>query len=106
MAEKPIIQIWLVRFKTTWDRLSKEEQMRYIEELHSEVIKNLEKIGAKFILECDCRWSNGKWAMFGVIQYPNVRAVQSFIKFLEEAEFFQYYHMETYLGTPIEPWWE
>ena len=96
MAEKkPIIQLFLLRFQEAWFKLSEEKK----EELHDRAVKNLEKIGAN-ITVYDSRWSDAWWREFGVIEYPDIEAVQKQFKFMEEIAFFRYTKVKSYLGTP------
>lgn len=99
MAEnKPIIRLFLVRPTEPYFKLSQQE----IKESHDKLFKKLEELGGKYVIACDCRWSNEEWMGFGVQEFPDIEAEQGFTKFMEGLEWWRYCEAKTYLGTPVE----
>lgn len=47
-------------------------------------------------------WCNEAYAHWGVIEYPDLQAVQKVSRANEEIQWFRYVESETYLGTEIE----
>jgi len=96
MAEKkPIILLYFAKGKEAGYRLSKEKQ----KELMGKIGKNLEEVGGKTIVACDCRWANEEWAWFGVEEFPDIEAVQKHKDFQDKLEWYRYVEAKTYLGT-------
>jgi len=95
--EKPIFEVFLLKFNEPWYNLSKEEQ----KELLDKLAKNHEEVGAKNILMCHCRWSNEEWGLVGVTEYPGIEAVQRHHRFTEELEWYRYVEAKMCLGTRI-----
>jgi len=98
VEEKPIFEVFLLRFKEAWYDLSGEAQ----KELLDKLTKNHEEVGAKSILMCHCRWSNEEWGLVGVTEYPDIEAVQRHHKFTEELPWYRYVEAKMVLGTRIE----
>ena len=100
MAEKkPIIEVYLSNYKEAWHELSEEKR----KEVSEKMAKKSEELGMKMIISCDCRWSNQEWEESGVVEYPDLEALQKWIKFLyEELQADTYYEWKFYLGTRKE----
>jgi hypothetical protein len=56
-------------------------------------------VGGKYIIDCDCRWSDGEYAFSSVSEVPDVDALQKHAKFEEEHGWFRYFDYKFYLGT-------
>ena len=88
-----------MKAKEAWYRLSEDEQ----KELTDKIWKNLEEVGAKIIIRmCDCYWSDQEWGIFGVLEFPEIEAVQKQAEFYNEIEWPRYAEVKTYLGTGAE----
>ena len=99
MAEKkPIIKLYITSPKEAYYRLSEEE----LKEASEEAAKNLEEVGGKILVFCDCYWSNEKWVWFGVEEFPDIDALQKREKYKEEHEWLKYVEERCYLGTRSE----
>jgi len=99
MAEKkPIIKVLFVKPKEAYFKLSEEER----KELGDKAMKDVEDVGGKWIAFCDCYWSNEEWVWFGVMEFPDIEAVQKHAKFIEGLEQFRYVESKSYLGTPTQ----
>jgi len=95
VEEKPIFEVFLLKFKEPWYNLTGEEQNALLDKL----AKNQEEVGAKNILMCHCRWANEEWSMVGVTEYPTIEAVQRHHKFTEELAWYKYVEAKMVLGT-------
>jgi len=99
MAEKkPIIKVLFVKPKEAYFKLSEEER----KELGDKAMKDVEDVGGKWIAFCDCYWSNEEWVWFGVMEFPDIEAVQKHAKFIEGLEQSRYVESKSYLGTPTQ----
>lgn len=95
----PIYKLFIIRgFREAHYQLSKEESDR----LWSNVGKNEESAGAKVVVTCDIRWWNEAYANWGIVEYPDLQAVQKVTRAHEEIQLFRYVDSETYLGTKSE----
>ena len=47
-------------------------------------------------------WSNEEWVWFGVMEFPDIEAVQNHSTFIEELEQVRYVESKSYLGTRME----
>lgn len=95
VEKKTIIKVLFVKPKEAYFRLSEEER----KELADKAMKDVEEVGGKWIAFCDCYWSNDEWVWFGVMEFPDIEAVQKHTKFIEELEQFRYVESKSYLGT-------
>jgi len=64
--------------------------------------ENETSVGAKFLIACDSRWCNEKYAGWGIIDYPDAQAVQKATAANEKNDLFRYVDTDTYLGQPVE----
>jgi len=96
--KKPIIRVNFVKFKEAGYKLSEAE----LKELVDKDLKHYEKVGGKHIVAGDCYWSDGKWAVFSISEWPDIEALQKHVKFEEEEGWFRYFEMKSYLGTRRE----
>ena len=55
-----------------WHQLSQEEK----DNLFAKHDEDFEKAGGKRVLFCDSKWSSGKWAFFGIEEFPSIEALQ------------------------------
>ena len=97
MAEKkPIIRLMFAKIKEAFYKLSEEEKQEFMLKDR----KNLDELGMKLIMTCDCRWSNEEWDFVGIEEWPTIEALEKRGKFeKEELEVYRYVESKTYLGT-------
>jgi hypothetical protein len=95
---QPIYKFFVARFSEAWYQLSQEEQDSFEVKLD----EALEKVGAKKLLLCDTNWSSDQWAFAGIEEFPNIEAVQNYIVFLNEFNWFRYVESMNILGTKLE----
>ena len=99
MAEKkPIIKVLFLKPKEAYFRLSEEERKEFVDR----ATKDVEEVGGKWIARCNCYWSNEEWVWFGVMEFPDIEAVQKHAEFIEKLEQFRYVESKSYLGTRME----
>ena len=103
MVEKePIIKVLFFKPKEAYFGLSEEKR----KEFAVKATKDVTEVGGKWIARCDCYWANEEWVWFGVMEFPDIEAVQKHAKFIEELEQFRYVESKSYLGTRTEwPEW-
>jgi hypothetical protein len=94
--KKPIIRVYFAKIKEAFYNLSEEEKIEFMRKDR----KNLDELGCKVLMMCDCRWSNEEWNFFGVEEWPSIEALEKRAKFeYEELENYRYVESKTYLGT-------
>ena len=99
MAEKQsIIKVLFVKPKEAYFKLSEEER----KELGDKAMKDVEDVGGRWIAFCNCYWSNEEWVWFGVMEFPDIEAVQKHSEFIEGLEQVRYVESKSYLGTPTQ----
>ena len=101
MAEKkPIFRFLLLKIREAGYKLLEDEKKW--KKLLEDDLKNLEEVGGKHIIDCDCRWSDGEYAFSSVSEFPDIEALQKHAKFEEEHGWFRYFDYKFYLGTRYE----
>ena len=65
--KKPIFRLLLLKIKEAGYKLAEDEEEW--KALLEGDIKNLEDVGGKHIIDCDCQWSDGEWAVFSVSEF-------------------------------------
>jgi hypothetical protein len=94
--KKPIIRVYFAKIKEAFYNLSEEEKKEFMRKDR----KNLDELGCKVLMMCDCRWSNEEWNFVGVEEWPSIEALEKRAKFeYEELEKYRYVESKTYLGT-------
>jgi len=96
--KKPIIKVLFLKPKEAYFKLSEEER----KELGDKAMKDVEQVGGRRIAFCNCYWSNEEWVWFGVMEFPDIEAVQKHAEFIEGLEQFRYIESKSYLGTPTQ----
>lgn len=94
--ENPIFKVWMMRPTDAWYEMSEEERNAFT--ARSEEILN--DAGGKMIVRCACGWSNERWALFGVEEFPSIEAAQQHAGQLTAAGHFRYSDGVSVLGTP------
>ena len=95
---KPIYELFLMKPKDAWYQLSEEERAS----VAGKDRESFEKVGAEFVVRCECSWASQQWLYFGVARYPNVEALQEHGRNQWQNEKFRYFEVVTVLGTEWE----
>ena len=83
------------RSTEAWYQLSKDEQ----DKLTAKMNENMEQLGGKVTIICDCAWSTEEWQFWVVTEFPNIEALQKHTAFLMELDWYRYGEVESMLGT-------
>jgi hypothetical protein len=94
----PVYQLWMARPKEAWYQLSEEER-RIQGTKHDEI---LEKFGVKRVIRCFSGWATEEWGSFGVLEFPDIEAVQKKTQALWEIGHYRYFESVTMLGIKME----
>jgi hypothetical protein len=93
----PIYKLWQARFTEAWYQLSREEQQR----MTGLAAQALDTAGGKGVVICDAAWSNERWPVFGVEEFPDIEAVQRHRQLLTDLNSELYLDSRTTLGTRL-----
>jgi hypothetical protein len=93
----PIYVFFRGRFTEAWYQLSQTEK----DNLLAKIDAQGKPFGLKRVLMCNSRWSNERWQVFGVEEFPDIATYQKYNIALEEADWFRYIDSETMLGTAM-----
>lgn len=96
--KKPIVKILFYKPKEAYFGLSAEER----KQLAIKTAKDVTDVGGRWLTRCDCYWADEKWVQFGVMEFPDIEAVQKHARFIASLEQFKYIESKSYLGTPTE----
>lgn len=100
MAEKKtIIKILFMKPKEAYFKLFEEERKNF----SYKAIKDVEQVGGRWLAYCNCYWSNEEWSYFGVMEFPDIDAVQKHSEFIEKLEQSRYVETKSHLGTRASP---
>lgn len=100
VEKKPIFRFLLLKIREAGYQLL-EDKAKWKDLLRDDQ-RNLEEIGGKHIIDCDCRWSDGEYAIESVSEFPDIDALHKHAKFEEENGCFRYFDYKFYLGTRYE----
>jgi uncharacterized protein DUF6616 len=92
---KPIYKVFIGKPTEAWYQLSQEEQNNQF----AKVQQALEQVGGKSVVACDSSWTSEQWLFFGVEEFPDIEAVQSYSEALNKLNWFRYIESMTLLGT-------
>jgi hypothetical protein len=92
-----VYKLWQGRFTEAWHQLSQDEQQRML----GQVIQALETAGGKELVLCNAAWSNERWPVFGLEEFPDVEAVQRHEQVLIDLNWGRYIESRTTLGTQL-----
>jgi len=92
---QPVYKLWQGRLTEAWHELSEEEQQRLL----GQVAEALDTAGGKELVICDAAWSNERWPLFGVEEFPNLEALQRHEQLLTGLNWLRYIESRTTLGT-------
>ena len=93
----PVYKLSQGRFTEAWYRLSQEEQQR----IFGLSRQALDTAGGKTLVICSAAWSNERWPIFGVEEFPDMEAVQRHTQLLTELTWGRYMESRTTLGTQL-----
>jgi hypothetical protein len=94
----PIYKLWMANLTQAWYQLSEEERRAYM----GKAGETLERCGAKMMLECESAWSSEQWGSFGVVEYPDIEAVQKHAELLIGIDHYKYFEAMSVLGSEWE----
>jgi hypothetical protein len=92
---KPIFKLFIGKPTEAWYQLSEEERNSRLEKVNA----LLEQVGGKRVVLCDSSWTSEQWLIFGVEEFPDIEAVQSYSEALNKLSWFRYIESMTLLGT-------
>src|SRR6266498_992913 len=69
--------------------------------LFEKIGSNEASVGAKFLITCYSRWCNEGSIAWGVVEYPDIQAVQKMADLHEKSDVWRYLEAETFLGIPM-----
>ena len=92
-----IYKLWQGRFTEAWYQLPEQEQQRLL----GQVMEALNSTGGRELVVCDAAWSNERWPVFGVEEYPELEAVQRHEQLLTDLNWARYIDSRTTLGTEL-----
>jgi hypothetical protein len=93
-----IYKLWQGRLTDAWHQLSQQEQQRLL----SQVMDALKTVGGRELVICDAAWSNERWPIFGVEEFPDLEAVQRHEQMLTDLNWLRYIESRTTLGTELQ----
>jgi len=94
---QPIYKLWQARFTEAWYQLPEQEQ----QQLLGQVMEALNSNGGRELVVCDAAWSNERWPVFGIEEYPDLEAVQRHEQLLTDLNWARYIDSRTTLGTEL-----
>ena len=94
---QPIYKLWQARTTEAWHQLSQEDQQRLL----GKVMEALDTAGGKELVICDAAWSNERWPVFGVEEFPDIEAVQRHEQLLTDLNWARYIESRSTLGTEL-----
>ena len=94
MAKK-VYQLFMAKNTEAWYQLSQEEQDR----LSAKMSESLKELGVKIVVLCDSSWSSEQWPMFGVLEFPDIEAVQKHRADMNNLDWSRYFDSVTMLGS-------
>ena len=96
----PIYKLFLMKPLPTWFELSEEERNAIV----AKDQENFERVGGEIVFRGTSIWSSEQWALFGVLKFPDIEAVQAHAAYDLELNWpYQYFETMTILGTEWEP---
>jgi hypothetical protein len=95
---QPIYKLWQGRMTEAWHQLPQQEQQRLL----SRVMDALNSVGGRELVICDAAWSNERWPVFGVEEFPDLEAVQRHEQLLVDFNWLRYIESRTTLGTELQ----
>ncbi len=94
-----IYKLWQGRPTEAWHQLSPQDQ----QDLLTRVVEALNSAGGRELVVCSAAWSNERWPIFGVAEFPDLEAVQRHEQMLTDLNWLRYVESRTTLGTELMP---
>ena len=95
---KPIYMMWRNQETAAFWQLTEEQRNT----LRARVREALDKVGVKSIIFLDPFWSTERWSFAGVVEFPDIDALQEYERILQEIGHAQYMVSEVMLATKFE----
>jgi hypothetical protein len=92
-----IYKLWQGRWTEAWHQLPQQEQQRML----SQVMDALNAVGGRELVVCDAAWSNERWPIFGVEEFPDLEAMQRHQRILTDLNWARYMESRSTLGTEL-----
>jgi hypothetical protein len=92
-----VYKLWQGRPTEAWHQLPQEEQQRLL----GQVIEALGTAGGKELVACSAAWSNERWPLFGLEEFPDMEAVRRHTQLLLDLNWARYMESRTTLGTQL-----
>ena len=94
---QPVYKLWQGRWTEAWHGLSAEEQQRLL----GQAQKALDTAGGKELVICSAAWSNERWPLFGLEEFPDIDAVHRHAQLLLDLNWARYVESRTTVGTQL-----
>lgn len=94
----PIIKVLFMKPKEAYFGQSEKKRKEFVAKAANDVTE----VGGKWLTLCNCYWANEDWLWFGVMEFPDIEAIQKHSKFIEELEQIRYVESKSYLGIRVE----
>jgi len=96
----PVYRLWMSRPTEAWYQLSEADQ----QEQTAKSRAALAQVGGKTLIMCTPMWSNEEWGLFGVEEFPSVKAIQEHTQLLFDMGHMRYVQGKSMLGIeyPLE----
>jgi hypothetical protein len=94
MAQK-VYSLFMAKNTEAWYQLSQEEQ----DGLMAKMGESLKELGVKPVVLCDSSWSSEQWRSFGVLEFPDIEAVQKHRADMNNLDWSRYFDSVTMLGS-------
>ncbi len=95
----PVYKFFQSTVTEAWYQLSEKEQNEHTARCR----EALKQVGGKAVLECTPVWSNEKWLICGVEEFPDIDAVQNYAALLHQLQHFRYYKGNSTLAVKWPP---
>ena len=92
-----VYKLWQGRSTEAWHALSAEEQQRLL----GQAQKALDTAGGKELVICSAAWSNERWPLFGLEEFPDIDAVHRHAQLLLDLNWARYVESRTTVGTQL-----
>ena len=90
-----VYQLFMMKRTEAWYQLSQEEQ----DGLNAKMSESLKELGVKPVVLCDSSWSSEQWPFFGVLEFPDIEAVQKHRADMNKLGWSRYVDSITVLGS-------
>ena len=95
---KPIYMMFRNRATAAFWQLTEAERNAH----NARVMEAHDKVGSKMIILLDPFWSTERWSFAGVVEFPDIDALQEYERLLQEIGHAQYMVSDVMLATKFE----